>query len=73
MDKLVLNECPGWWNVETADGCSIYSATDKRLARICKRWLQRNPEAKNGEVWNVMRGVWVRAQFYVIGTVGAHA
>jgi hypothetical protein len=36
-DRVVLNQCPTWWNVETRDGMVCASFESKMVARFFQR------------------------------------
>ena len=36
-DRVVLNQCPTWWNVETRDGAVLASFDSKMVARFYQR------------------------------------
>lgn len=61
-DSLVLNECPGWWNVETREGFVCESFTDKRLARAYQKLANRS-DLTNREIWRALRTFAARRRF----------
>jgi hypothetical protein len=64
-ERLILNECPGWWNVESRDGFLCESFNDKRVARAYQRLANRT-DLTNREIWRALRTFVARRRFYPV-------